>query len=197
MEWTRSLTLTQALHDCTRCAGLGLVDGRKSKVPCNCVLRGVFRQCLNQFRDASGPNRRLGSVDLDRNRGRANHFTFGRKSEEFLADFILIARRVLKPEEYDLLRFHFLLGADYKMCCKRLNLDRGTFFHSLYRVEQKLGRAFVETRPYPLFPLGEYFTRRDPLPADSEPAVGPGRRLTRAVPLKPRQDELVTSVKCG
>jgi hypothetical protein len=38
-----------------------------------------------------------------------------------------------------------------------LRLNRGEFFHMTYRVEQKLGRAFAETRPYSLFPLGEYF----------------------------------------
>jgi hypothetical protein len=38
-----------------------------------------------------------------------------------------------------------------------LNIDRGTFFHTVYRIEQKLGRAFRELEPYSLFPLDEYF----------------------------------------
>jgi len=39
------------------------------------------------------------------------------------------------------------------------------FFHSLYRIEQKLGRTFRELRPYPLFPLDKYFhkTVRNPI----------------------------------
>jgi len=32
-----------------------------------------------------------------------------------------------------------------------------TFFHILYKVEQKLGRVFRELEPYSLFPLDEYF----------------------------------------
>jgi hypothetical protein len=36
-------------------------------------------------------------------------------------------------------------------------LDRGTLFHMVYRVEEKLGRAFAELKPYPLFPVADYF----------------------------------------
>ena len=32
------------------------------------------------------------------------------------------------------------------------------FFHTLYRMQHKLGRAFSETEPYALFPTDEYFT---------------------------------------
>jgi hypothetical protein len=38
-----------------------------------------------------------------------------------------------------------------------LKIDRGTFFHTVYRVEEKLGRAFAETEPYALYPLDDYF----------------------------------------
>jgi len=38
-----------------------------------------------------------------------------------------------------------------------MNNDRGTFFHCVYRVEQKLGRTFREVQPYSLYPLDEYF----------------------------------------
>ena len=36
-------------------------------------------------------------------------------------------------------------------------MDRGNFFHAIYRIERTLGRAFSEIRPYPLYPLDEYF----------------------------------------
>jgi hypothetical protein len=52
---------------------------------------------------------------------------------------------------------HFLLGADSNLCCRQLKMDRGIFFHHVYRVMQKLGREFREVSPYPLFPLDEYF----------------------------------------
>ena len=74
-----------------------------------------------------------------------------------MADFLLISRRTLSDFEYKLFRYHFLLGADWRLCAKRLNLDRGTFFHHVYRIEQRLGRAYAETRPYALYPLDEYF----------------------------------------
>jgi hypothetical protein len=56
-----------------------------------------------------------------------------------------------------LFRFHFLLGADWKLCSRQLGIDRGNFFHAIYRIEQKLGRVFRELEPYPLFPLDDYF----------------------------------------
>ena len=54
-------------------------------------------------------------------------------------------------------RFHFLLGADWRLCCRQLKIDRGNFFHTIYRIEQKLGHIFAELEPYPLYPLNEYF----------------------------------------
>jgi hypothetical protein len=83
--------------------------------------------------------------------------TWGRKDEEYIADFCLVSRRSLDESEYRLFRYHFLLGADWKLCCRRLGLERGNFFHAVYRIEQKLGRVFRELEPYSLFPLDEYF----------------------------------------
>jgi hypothetical protein len=36
-------------------------------------------------------------------------------------------------------------------------MDRGNFFHEVYRIEQRLGRVFRELQPYGLYPLDEYF----------------------------------------
>jgi hypothetical protein len=83
--------------------------------------------------------------------------TWTRTSEDYMADFYLVAKRVLEEDEFRIFRFHFLLSADWKLCCRRLNIDRGTFFHAVYRIEQKLGRAYRELRPYSLFPTDEYF----------------------------------------
>jgi hypothetical protein len=75
-----------------------------------------------------------------------------------MADFCLIARRVLDPLEHQIFRFHFLLGADWRLCCRRLGMARGNFYHAVYRIEAKLGRAFMETKPYGLWPLDAYFS---------------------------------------
>jgi len=69
----------------------------------------------------------------------------------------LVSKRFLDEFEYKLFRFHFLLGADWRLCCRQLKMEKGVFFHAVYRIQQKLGRAFRELTPYPLFPLDEYF----------------------------------------
>jgi hypothetical protein len=98
-----------------------------------------------------------------------------------MADFVLIARRTLSEFEYRLFRYHFLLGADWKLCSRRLGIDRGNFFHAVYRIEQKLGRVFRELEPYSLFPLDEYFHGPSRLgPAKEKPVQASGD--TRKVP---------------
>jgi hypothetical protein len=98
--------------------------------------------------------------------GKERRSIWGRKDEEFCADFCLVSKRVLEEKEYSIFRYHYLLGADWRLCCRQLKMDKGVFFHSIYRIEQKLGRVFRELQPYPLFPLDEYFggSVRAPLP---------------------------------
>ena len=99
----------------------------------------------------------MGKVRLEPMTGSEGNFCWGMKDEEYMADFCLVSKRALEEEEYKLFRYHFLLGADWRLCCSRLNIDRGSFFHQLYRIEQKLGRVYRELRPHALFPLDEYF----------------------------------------
>jgi len=158
MEWTRSQTLALALHSCAQCRGSGLRLGMTAGVsPCNCVLRAIFRICYDRFIRCVRQERYLSKVTLEPHRGRQRPSTWGRKDEEYIADFSLVARKVLDADEHRLFRFHFLLGADWKLCSRRLGIDRGNFYHAVYRVEQKLGRTFRELEPYALFPLDEYF----------------------------------------
>ena len=102
-----------------------------------------------------------------------------------MADFCLVSRRMLDDEDHRLFRFYFLLGADWQLCARRLKMDRGNFFHAIYRIERTLGRAFSEIQPYPLYPLDEYFggtIRKDAARAfDAIPAQG---RLRLRVPLR-------------
>lgn len=74
-----------------------------------------------------------------------------------MADFCLVSQRTLDDFGYKLLRFHYMLGGDWKLCCQHFKIDRGTYFHSLYRIENRLGRIFAEVKPYPLYPIDEYF----------------------------------------
>lgn len=179
MEWTRSQTLALALHSCAQCRGSGLRLGKTAGVsPCNCVFRAIFRICYDRFIQCVRQERYLSKVRLEPHRGRQRPSTWGRKDEEYIADFSLIARRVLEAEEHRLFQFHFVLGADWKMCSRRLGIDRGNFYHAVYRIEQKLGRTFRELEPYPLFPLDEYFHGASKI-GPPQPA---GRELFQDVP---------------
>lgn len=100
-----------------------------------------------------------------------------------MADFCLVSRRALSEFEHKLFRFHFLLGADWKLCARRLGVDRGNFFHGVYRIQAKLGRAYRDTEPYALFPVDEYFhgpSKIDLAIVRSRPA--PARPADRVLP---------------
>lgn len=160
IKWNRSETIALAKESCAQCHGLGLrgsIDGNGSEVPCNCVLRKIFRLCFARFRYCVETERHLSQARLSIIGGRERRQVWGRRNEEYIADFCLVSRRFLDESQYQLFKFHFLLGADWKLCCRRLNINRGSFFHEVYRIQQRLGRAYRELEPYSLFPLDEYF----------------------------------------
>lgn len=183
-EWNRSNTLIHGQANCTHCKGMGArLTTRNSEVkPCKCALRSIFRKCFDRFR-AICEQEREGSPR------KTAPLTWSRVREEYVADFILMTERTLSPAEYKLFRIHFLLGADWKLCTKKLNIDKGLFFHAVYRIQEKLGRAFTETEPYGLFPLDEYFggTVRNDIhkkpvnPTPSRALRPPVRRKTEVV----------------
>ncbi|HLH02058.1 MAG TPA: hypothetical protein VKX25_04755 [Bryobacteraceae bacterium] len=158
MQWTRSETLALAQQSCTYCHGLGLRPGRGgASTPCNCVFRAIFRACYARFRQCASKEKYVSRVSLEANPGRQRKSVWGLKNEEYIADFCLVSQRTLSEREYKIFKYHFLLGADWKLCCRKLKMDRGSFFHDVYRIEQRLGKTFRELEPYGLFPLDEYF----------------------------------------
>lgn len=159
MQWDRSITIGLAKTTCALCHGYGLrlIRGGK-EVPCNCVFRAVFRACFHRFRECATREKHMSTVTLEFCPGREGRRSYSRKTEEYVADFCLVSRRTLDDLEHRVFRFHFLLGADWKLCCRQMRIDRGNFFHAVYRIEQKLGRAFAELEPYALFPVDEYFS---------------------------------------
>ena len=57
-------------------------------------------------------------VSYERNpSGRSQKGSWGRKDQEYMADFELTAKRVLDPWHLKLFRYHFVLGANAAMCC--------------------------------------------------------------------------------
>ena len=165
-NWSRSETIALAKESCTQCHGLGLrrSGGEGSEAPCNCVFRSIFRICYSRFQYCARKEKHMSHVRLEVIGGRDRRQTWGRRDEEYIADFCLVSKRYLDDSEYKIFKFHFLLGADWKLCCRQLKMDRGTFFHNLYRIQKKLGRVYRELQPYALYPLDEYFggsTRQD------------------------------------
>src|ERR1051326_5093579 len=157
MHWNRSETLALANHTCALChgSGLRLGKGKEPLNPCNCVLRAIFRVCYDRFIRCVTQEPYLSHTSQEPHIGRQRPSTWGRKDEEYIADFCLVSRRSLTEFEHRLFRYHYILGADWKLCSRRLGIDRGNFFHAIYRIEQKLGRVFRELEPYSLFPLDE------------------------------------------
>ena len=159
MEWSHSDAIGTSEPACAYCKGMGVRPlRRRAGTVCNCTLRGVFRACLNRFRSCWEQSGTMTHATLDKmNSSRSGFRTWGRRNEEYMADFYLIAKRELDDQHFLIFKFHFLLGADWRLCCRRLSMDRGNFFHSVYRIQQKLGRAFREIKPYGIFPIDEYF----------------------------------------
>jgi len=189
MEWNRSETIALASTSCTLCHGDGLRRNSRNvhANPCNCVLRGIFRACYARFRSCALREKQISQVSLQyfdagKTGGRR---TWGRRDEEYMADFWLVTKRTLDDFEFKIFRFHYLLGAEWRLCCRQLGIDRGTFFHAVYRIQQKLGRVFRELEPYSLFPLDEYFGGKivKALPARSE-------TLDQLLPRRARRDTL-------
>lgn len=157
MQWNRSNAIGIAKASCVKCQGLGLRTTRGTETPCQCVFRGVFKACWNRFRECVALGNYGSSVSLEFSNGMDGRRCYSRKREEYMADFCLVARRSLNEEEYRVFRFHYLLGANWRMCCQRLKIDRGEFFHQVYHMEEKLGRVYAELEPYALYPTDDYF----------------------------------------
>jgi hypothetical protein len=161
MEWTRSETIGLAAVQCTTCRGIGLKPGRGAvETPCACTLRAIFRSCYTRFRQCIEKEKTLSRVTLECGSKGGGRVTWSRKDEEYIADFYLVTRRNLSASEWKLFSYHFLLGAGWRLCAKKLGLDRGQFFHQVYRLEAQLGKIYRELHPYALYPVDEYFAGR-------------------------------------
>jgi hypothetical protein len=188
-EWGHSEVIALAKEGCTHCQGTGLRNGKQGQEsPCNCVFRAIFKACYRKFRYLAQQEKHVSRVRVEQViNGKEHRQTWGMKDEEYMADFLLVTKRSLDEDEYRLFRFHYLLGADWKLCCRRLNMERGDFFHDVYRIQRKLGRIYRELQPYALFPLDEYFggSVRSGRPATKPNVIEmPGRRNRLMPPVR-------------
>ncbi len=158
MQWNRSNAIGLACASCSFCHGEGMRTVHKVReAPCNCVFRAIFRACFNRFRECVELGAHTSTVSLEFCDGHDGRRSYARKREEYIADFSLVSRRMLDDFDYRVFRYSFLFGADWKLCCRHMEIERGKLFHAVYRIEEKLGRGFAELKPYALFPLEEYF----------------------------------------
>jgi len=67
---------------------------------------------------------------------RTRRLTWVRKTRTMLL-ICLVSRRYLDEFEYKVFRFHFLLAPTGNYAAAN-EIDRGTFFHAVYRIQQKL-----------------------------------------------------------
>jgi hypothetical protein len=158
MEWNRSETLALAAERCGYCHGTGQLRKGLEETPCACVFRSIFRACYKRFKECVSHDLASTRASLERGATRDPGGSWSRRNEEYVADFLLVAKRTLTEDEHRIFRFHYLLAADWRLCCRRLGMEKGQFFHNVYRIQQKLGKVFRELQPYALFPTREYFT---------------------------------------
>jgi hypothetical protein len=166
MVWTRSETLGISHVRCAQCHGLGIT---RDSEPCTCVLEQVFKICYQRFRDCCEKDKASSTVKLER-------LTYSRKTEEYIADFIGIARRALNPLQFQVFRFAFVLAADSALLMRRYGMSKMVCDALLSTIRQRVGRACAQTKPYGLYPLDEYFgtvvdNERGPVRAITPPHV--------------------------
>jgi hypothetical protein len=128
MQWERSNVIGLARASCTLCHGYGLRPVlRGEEYPCNCVFRAVFKACYRRFRECVALGAHTNAVTWERCGGPSGYRAYSRKREEFMADFVIVSRRTLEDLEYGIFRSHFLLGADFKLCCPAIPYRPGHF----------------------------------------------------------------------
>jgi hypothetical protein len=155
---------------CRRCRGEGAFRTRRGYRTCACVLRRVFRACLTSYHHCEASMGSAGAVHYERvghAQGRCA-IVASFKRAEYAADFTLLARRVLadRPVELAVFEAYHLDDLEWLVAVPRINrllrlalpLNRGSFFHAVYRAEGLLGAAIVDSRPYSLFPPRDYFS---------------------------------------
>ncbi len=161
-DWTHPEVLPLAKFKCPSCFGLGFPRetlNLQKGLPCTCVLKAVFRICFKKYENIKnseyrGPSKQGWDIVAFNTSRRV----YGFKDQEFLADFISITRRTLNEIEFRIFSSYYLNNIDYQQLCIRHRLSKGNFFHLVYRIQMKLGQAFRSTKPYPIYPVDEYFS---------------------------------------
>ncbi len=179
-----SLLLPMAAEGWSHCAGFGVVvRERRAPRACACVWRAIAGAVL-------GMAERIDAYP-------SWHPLWGphgcsRPGEEFLAD-VQAAQRALERNLQRALALS--LEGDWRYCSKRMGLDRGQWFHELYRARQRFGQECYQRG---LYPFGVYFHQPSiPQQQHIAPEQGPRRtvaRLSDMLPFRQRSRAWATSI---
>lgn len=141
--------LALSSETCCYCQGEGIVGRYERRKPCNCVYSRAFKVVLGRWRSIEA----LGGAGSPTCDG----MNWSRKALEFCADFHIVSRRTLSPQQWKLFELYHLKGNDWRAVCKHFRTDRTAFFREIWGIELLLGRVFGELQPYGLFPVWKYF----------------------------------------
>ena len=158
-QWTRADVLGLARTDCATCHGRGWFFSTPGYA-CHCVTRAIFRQLMAEWRKVKDAEHlaQFRVEQIGQRGGKTcRRGSWSMKRPEFVADLEILARRVLSLDEWLVWRAYHCSGAPYTWCCERFGLNKGVFFHLVYRIESRVGRAARELRPYALFPIADYY----------------------------------------
>lgn len=160
MPHTQTEDMILAAEDCTLCRGFGQIRNQVRTNTCSCVHRAVFRECTERYQSIQFEPR-MSKVRYDFARGN-QRVLFSRPNEEYCADFLLLARRVLPETEHMLFRLRYLANAPWQVVAEKLGYNAGRYWHEMYRMQARFGQALRDVRPFPLYPVQEYFGSRRP-----------------------------------
>lgn len=158
-RWLPGELLAMARHGCMVCLGTGARPGWGGHPrACRCVYRRAFRACLKEYRICrEGATKWQVTYEKWMDSDGRTTANYGLPREEFVADFELLAKRALTAAQQRILKLHIVGEVDSKVCVRLLGMDRGAFFHEVYRIQETLGWVFSELKPHPLFPVSQYF----------------------------------------
>jgi hypothetical protein len=141
----RSHLIALASQFCTKCEGTSI---QQNGSDCPCAYRAICRGVIRRWRDDH--HRKLST--------RNNRRGWDMPSVEFCTDVIGVARKSLDPAEWRVWESAVLDRLTWKAAIDKLGMAKGAYFHTLYRAEAKLGRAFIDALPYELYPVANYYS---------------------------------------
>jgi len=151
-EWLALATL-----GCSHCGGCGLDDGEM----CQCVLRRICRCVVAKVHELEAVIGNIHGIPLDVTSVPQGYRQRGLRAVEYIADVYNVARRALPdPAAFFTFKHHIIGKREASWCWARLGIAKHTFWYRTYAIEAKLGRVFLELKPYPLFPTNRYFDTR-------------------------------------